>query len=72
MCCVWYHTVMNTVTKNMNMTGMRKLAREADTAAKTALRNRFLIETFLSIREAVNGKTKTHASARALFKRLGI
>jgi len=54
------------------MAGMRKLAREADTAAKTALRNRFLIETFLSIREAMSGKTKAHASARALFKRLGI
>jgi len=63
---------MDTTTKSMNMAGMRKLAREADTAAKTALRNRFLIETFLSIREAMSGKTKAHASARALFKRLGI
>ena len=63
---------MNTMAKSMNMAGMKKLAREADMAAKTALRNRFLIETFLSIREAMSGKTKTHPSARALFKRLGI
>ena len=63
---------MSVSPKTLNIADIRKLAREADVAAKKTLRNRFLIETYLSIREAALGKTKTHYSARTLFRKLGI
>lgn len=49
---------------------IKKLANQAEKAAKTAERNRFLIETILSADEAHRGKTRTHSSAKQLFKRL--
>ena len=51
---------------------MQRLAREADKAAKRAMQNRFLIETYLSLNEARAGKLSVATSAQALFKRLGI
>ena len=63
---------MNTVLQKLNIADIRKLAREADAAAKKTAHNRFLIETYLSIREAKEERTRTHASARALFRKLGI
>ncbi|HEY4508319.1 MAG TPA: hypothetical protein VJJ55_01535 [Candidatus Paceibacterota bacterium] len=63
---------MSITLQEWNIADIRKLARESDIAAKKTVRNRFLIETYLSIREATLGKTKTHTSARALFRKLGI
>jgi len=63
---------MSTVLQKLNIAGIRRLAREADVAAKKTARNRFLIETYLSIREAKDGNTRTHSSARILFRKLGI
>ncbi|PIR83872.1 hypothetical protein COU18_02220 [Candidatus Kaiserbacteria bacterium CG10_big_fil_rev_8_21_14_0_10_51_14] len=60
------------MSKKIREADIRKLARDAAAAAKIAIRNRFLIETFLSVREALEGKTKTHASAAALFKKLNV
>jgi hypothetical protein len=56
----------------MTMAQVRKLARESEKAAKTVSRNRFLIETYLSLQEAKAGKVTSHKSASALFKRLHI
>mgnify|MGYP001574010366 CR=1 FL=1 len=61
-----------TVSKKIHEVDIRRLVRGAEAAAKVAVRNRFLIETFLSVREAREGKTRTHASARVLFKKLNI
>lgn len=54
------------------MAQVRKLAREAERAAQTVSRNRFLIETYLSMREAKEGRVTSHKSANALFKKLHI
>lgn len=51
---------------------MAQLVRQTEKAAKVAIRNRFLIETYLSAMEAKAGKTSRYRSARALFRKLGI
>ena len=51
---------------------IKKLARESEKAVKTVTRNRFLIETYLSMFEARTGKRRSYASVDALFKRLKI
>ncbi len=51
---------------------VQKLARETEKAAKTVVRNRFLIETYLSLQEAKQGKLHSYKSAKDLFKKLGI
>ena len=63
---------MDTVLQKLNIAGVRKLAREVDVAAKKTARNRFLIETYLSMFEARTGKRRSYASVDALFKRLKI
>lgn len=63
---------MAVTLKKLNIADIRKLAREADVAARKTARNRFVIETYLSIREAKEEKTQPHTSARALFRKLGI
>lgn len=57
---------------NITATTMTNLLRQTERAAKTAVRNRFLIETYFSAMEAKAGKTSRHRSARALFRKLGI
>mgnify|MGYP001591680741 FL=1 len=57
---------------NLTATTIRKLAHEAKKAAQTAVRNHFLIETYVSAQEAKNGKVTAHRSARVLFSKLGI
>ena len=51
---------------------VKKLARESEKAVKIVTRNRFLIETYLSMFEARTGKRRSYASVDALFKRLKI
>lgn len=51
---------------------IKKLAKEADKAAKVVERNRFLIETYLSMQEALQGKARSYKSGKDLFKKLGI
>lgn len=51
---------------------VRKLVAEATKAAKVAERNRFLIETLLSVEEYKTGKSRPTSSSREFFKRLGI
>ncbi len=51
---------------------INRLAVEAEKAAKTAVRNRFLIETYLSFLQAKLGKGREHKSVSALFSKLGI
>lgn len=51
---------------------VEKLAREADKAARVVVRNRFLIETYLSLLEAKAGKGRTHKSVDEMFKRLKV
>lgn len=57
---------------NINATTIVHLLRQTEKAAKIAVRNRFLIETYLSAVEARTGKTARHRSARALFRKLRI
>ena len=56
----------------INTATLTNLLRQAEKAALVAVRNRFLMETYLSAMEARAGKTTRHRSARALFKKLGI
>lgn len=56
----------------MSTATIAKLVRQSEKAAKVAVKNRFLIETYLSAREALAGKTRTHKSAKELFQKLGI
>jgi hypothetical protein len=51
---------------------VKKLAKEADRAAKVVVRNRFLIETYMSLQEAKQGKVRSHKSVDSIFKKLGI
>ncbi len=57
---------------NISANTLAKLVRQSEKAAKIAVRNRFLIETYLSAREALAGKTRVYKSAKELFQRLGI
>lgn len=57
---------------NITVTMMSNLLRQTEKAAKVAVRNRFLIETYFSAMEVGVGKTSRHRSARALFRKLGI
>lgn len=63
---------MINVLQKLDISTIRKLSREVDVAAKKTARNRFLIETYLSIREAKEGKTRIHSSAQTLFRKLDI
>ncbi len=56
----------------LTISAISKLVRQSEKAAKIAVRNRFLIETYLSVQEAFSGKTRSHKSANALFRTLGI
>lgn len=51
---------------------LKKLANQAEKAAKTVERNRFLIETILSADEANRGKVRSHSSVKQLFRKLAI
>jgi len=51
---------------------VKKLARESEKAVKIVTRNRFLIETYVSLQEVKQGKLRSHKSANDLFKKLGI
>jgi len=51
---------------------VKKLARESEKAVKIVTRNRFLIETYVSLQEVKQGKLRSHKSASDLFKKLGI
>lgn len=55
-----------------DLTHIRKLAREVGKAASLATRNRFLVETFLSLHDAKNGNVRAYASAKDLFRKLGV
>ncbi|MES3031356.1 MAG: hypothetical protein V4697_02995 [Patescibacteria group bacterium] len=54
------------------ITLIKKLARQAEKAANLVEHNRFLIETYLSFDEALDGKVKSYTSSRDLFRKLGI
>ncbi|MBI2409873.1 hypothetical protein HYV30_02415 [Candidatus Kaiserbacteria bacterium] len=56
----------------MTLAQVKKLVRQTEKAAKLVSRNRLLIETYLSMREAKEGKVTSHKSTKALFKRLHI
>ncbi len=51
-------------------TYVHKLADQAEKAVKIVLRNRFLIETYLSLADAKEGKRRVYKSAKDLFKKL--
>ena len=57
---------------NATLTKVHRLAREAEKAARLVERNRFLIETYISLAEARAGKGRSSASVDALFKRLKV
>jgi len=57
---------------NLNTATLTHLLRQTEKAARVAVRNRFLMETYLSAMEAKAGKTTRYRSARTLFKKLGI
>jgi|GEM_PF-3393202 hypothetical protein len=65
-----YDTILHMILTRVAT--IRKLARTAERAARTAVRNRFLIETYLSAQEAFIGRTNAYRSARSLFTKLGI
>ena len=54
------------------MIKIKKLALQAEKAARLVEHNRFLIETYLSFDEALEGKVKTYVSSKELFKKLAI
>ena len=56
-------------TKEINY--VTKLANQAEKASKLVMRNRLLIETYLSIAEMKAGKVTAHKSVDSLFKKLG-
>lgn len=49
-----------------------KLADRAEKAAKVVVRSRFLIETYLSLFDAREGRRRAYKSAKDLFKKLDI
>jgi hypothetical protein len=51
---------------------IKKLAMQAKEAAHLAERNCFLIETYLSFDEALEGKVKSYTSSKDLFKKLAL
>jgi hypothetical protein len=57
-------------TKEINF--VTKLAKQAEKASKLVLRNRLLIETYLSVAEMKAGKVTSHKSVNSLFKKLGV
>ncbi len=57
-------------TKEMQT--IKKLANEATRAARIVQKNRFMIETLLSLEEAKTGKTTAYKSVSDMFKKLGI
>jgi hypothetical protein len=54
------------------MIKIKRLALQVEKSARLVERNRFLIETYLSMDEAVLGKVKSYASAKDLFRKLAI
>lgn len=54
------------------MIQIKKLALQAEKAAQIVERNRFLIETYLSFDEALEGKVNSYSSAKKLFNKLAI
>lgn len=54
------------------MLKIKKLALQVEKSAKLVEYNRFLIETYLSFDEALEGKVKTYISSKELFKKLAI
>lgn len=54
------------------MIKIKRLALQAEKAAHIVEHNRFLIETYLSFDQALEGKIKTYTSAKDLFKKLAI
>lgn len=57
---------------HITATTMINLLRQTEKAAKVAVRNRFLIETYFSAMEARAGKTSRHSSAKDLFRKLEV
>ena len=51
---------------------VKKLAQEAEKAARVVTRNHFLIETYMSLAEARSGKRRAHSSVSALFRTLEV
>lgn len=51
---------------------IKKLALQAEKAAHIVQHNRFLIETYLSFDQAVEGKINEYSSAKDMFKKLSI
>ncbi len=51
---------------------IKKLASQAEKAARLVEHNRFLIETYLSFDEALEGKVRSYTSSKDLFKKLAI
>jgi len=49
---------------------IEKLANQAILASKTAVKNRFTIETLLSVQEMKTGKATKHKSVNDLFNKL--
>lgn len=51
---------------------IKKLVKQSEKATKLVERNRFLIETMLSVHEAKNGRVNSHSGAKQLFTKLAI
>ncbi len=54
------------------ITIVKRLANQAEKAARLVERNRFLIANYLSVDEARRGKAKPFNSAKELFRKLSI
>lgn len=57
-------------TRNLKI--INKLAEQAEKASKIVAKNRFLIETYLSLMDAKSGRGNSHKSVSGLFRKLGI
>lgn len=51
---------------------IQKLALQVEKSAKLVEHNRFLIESYLSFDEALEGKVKSYNSSKELFDKLAI